>query len=230
MKLSIIIPVYNEEKTLAEIVRRVSVVPLPENFVREIIIVDDGSNDGTKKVIDSFPNSIIKIYNGINSGKGAAVVSGLKRATGDIVVIQDADLEYDPKDYAILLSPVLDGKADVVYGSRLVTHEPHRVLFFWHYLGNQFLTFLSNMFTNLNLTDMETGSKMFTRQVVDDIKDKLVSRRFGIEPEITARIKRYRVYEVGISYAGRTYQDGKKISWRDGVAALWWIVRFNVFG
>ncbi len=229
MKLSIIIPTFNEKKTIGEILRRVSSVVLPEGFSREIIVVDDGSTDGTKDILDSLPGAFIKIYHKENRGKGSALRSGFDSAMGDILVTQDADLEYDPKDYSLLLAPILDGKADVVYGSRLVTAAPHRVMFFWHYIGNQLLTFLSNMFTNLNLTDMETGYKMFTRKVVDDIKGRLVSNRFGIEPEITARIKKYRVYEVGISYSGRTYAEGKKIGWKDGFSAIWSIVRFNLF-
>jgi len=228
-KFSIVIPVYNEEKTLAETVRRVLNVHLPNNLSKEIIIVDDASSDGTKEILKKLPDNIIKIFNSTNQGKGFSVARGLKVATGDIVVIQDADLEYDPNDYNNLLVPIMQGKADVVYGSRLVTNQPHRVLFFWHYLGNQFLTFFSNIFTNLNLTDMETGYKMFNRKTVDDIKDKLVSKRFGIEPEITARVKKYRVYEVGISYSGRTYAEGKKIGWKDGISAFWCIVRFNLW-
>jgi len=228
-KLSIIIPVYNEEKTLAQVVSRVSCTPLAEGMSREIILIDDASTDNTKKVILSLPETVIKLFHAVNQGKGAALKTGFARATGDIVVIQDADLEYDPKDYVTLLSPILEGKADVVYGSRLVTNQPHRVFFFWHYLANQFLTLVSNMFTNLNLTDMETGYKMFTREVLSQIQGKLVSKRFGIEPEITARVKHFRVYEVGISYSGRTYSEGKKIGWKDGVSALWCIVRFNLF-
>lgn len=228
-KLSIIIPVFNEEKTLLEVVRRVSSVPIEDNFTKEIIIVDDASTDSSKGIIMSLPSNIVKLFNECNQGKGFSITRGLKVATGDVVVIQDADLEYDPKDYGILLSPIIDGKADVVYGSRLVTNQPHRVLFFWHYLGNKFLTLLSNIFTNLNLTDMETGYKMFSRFVVDDIKDKLTSKRFGIEPEITALVKKFRVYEVGISYSGRTYAEGKKIGWKDGFSALWCIVKFNLF-
>lgn len=229
MKLSVIIPVYNEEKTLANIIRQVYEAPLPDGFEREVVIVDDASTDGTKQIMTSLPAEVIRCTHEVNRGKGAAVVTGLQRSTGDIVVIQDADLEYDPKDYVTLLPPLIEGKADVVYGSRFVGNRPHRVLFFWHYIGNQALTFLSNMFTNLNLTDMETCYKMFSRKVVEDIKGKLVSKRFGIEPEITARVKRYRVYEVGISYSGRTYAEGKKIGWKDGVSALWSIVRFNLF-
>ncbi len=226
--LSIIIPVFNEERTLSEVLKRIDDVLLPVQ--KEIIIVDDGSTDGTRDILRSLPERYTVVFQEHNQGKGAAVTEGLKRATGEVMVIQDADLEYDPKEYPLLLQPILDGKADVVFGSRLVTNQPHRVLFFWHYLGNQFLTFLSNLFTNLNLTDMETCYKMFTKEVVDAIKHKLVSERFGIEPELTARVKHYRIYEVGISYSGRTYKEGKKIGWKDGVSALWCIVKFNVFG
>lgn len=229
MRFSVIIPVYNEERTLAEVVRRVLDVPLPNNLEKEIIVINDASTDGTSHVVNNLPGTVIRLTHKINYGKGAAVATGLKRATGDIVVIQDADLEYDPRDYALLLPPILEGKADVVFGSRLITNQPHRVLFFWHYLGNKFLTFVSNIFTNLNLTDMETCYKMFTGKVLEEIKGKLVSRRFGFEPELTARVKKYRVYEVGISYFGRTYAEGKKIGWKDGVSALWCIVRFNLF-
>ena len=196
---------------------------------KEIIIVDDASVDGTTEIINSLAGSCIVIAHNSNQGKGASVIDGFKRSTGDIVVIQDADLEYNPENLNDLLNPILDGRADVVYGSRFVTNQPHRAIYFWHYLGNIFITFLSNLFTNLNLTDMETCYKMFTRKVIDDIAPKLKSRRFGIEPEITARVKKYRVYEVGISYSGRTYKEGKKIGWTDGVRAIWQIIYFNIF-
>ena len=228
-KLSIIIPVYNEMRTLDELLRRVEAVKLPDGFGKEIILVDDCSTDGTKQKIEAFGKKYITVFHGVNRGKGASVTDGLKRSSGDIVVIQDADLEYDPEDYNELLKPILTGKADVVYGSRLLTSRPHRVMYFWHSLGNSLLTFVSNLFTNINLTDMETCYKMFTREVVDAIKDRLTANRFGIEPEITARVKKFRIYEVGISYAGRTYGEGKKINWKDGIAAFWYIIKFNIF-
>ena len=228
-KLSIIIPAYNERNTLKEILRRVEKVKLIGGLDKEIIIVDDASVDGTTEIINSLAGSRIVITHNSNQGKGASVIDGFKRSTGDIVVIQDADLEYNPENLNDLLNPILDGRADVVYGSRFVTNQPHRAIYFWHYLGNIFITFLSNLFTNLNLTDMETCYKMFTRKVIDDIAPKLKSRRFGIEPEITARVKKYRVYEVGISYSGRTYKEGKKIGWTDGVRAIWQIIYFNIF-
>ncbi len=228
--LSIVIPVYNEQATIREVISRVERAELPAGFSRELIIVDDGSTDGTRELLADFSARHRIILMEKNAGKGAAVRRGLSEISGDAVVIQDADLEYDPRDYLALLSPIVEGKADVVYGSRLVTNRPHRVLFFWHYLANQFLTFLSNLFTNLNLTDMETGYKAFTGEVARGLAGSLVSKRFSIEPEITARIKRLRVYEVGISYSGRTYAEGKKIGWKDGVAALYAIVRFNLFG
>ncbi len=229
MKLSIVIPVYNEEHTVTELINRVNAVKLPPLMEREIILVNDASTDQTLARIKKLNSRYVLINHEVNQGKGASVIDGFKAATGDVIVIQDADLEYDPENYSSLLQPILEGRADVVYGSRLVTHLPHRVMYFWHYLGNQFLTFFSNMFTNLNLTDMETCYKMFTRQTLDKIKDKLVSQRFGIEPEITARVKKFRVYEVGISYSGRTYKEGKKIGWRDGISAVWCIIKFNLF-
>ncbi len=227
MKLSIIIPAYNEIKTIEEIIRRVKSVNLPVGIEEEIIVVDDGSKDGTREILQTIPD-IHYIFHEKNLGKGGAVRSGFLASTGDIIVIQDADLEYDPVDLSMMLEPIMSGKADVVYGSRLMTNQPHRVMYFWHYLGNKLLTLISNICTNLNLTDMETCYKMMTRGVIDDIKTKLSSKRFGIEPEITARIKHYRIFEVGISYSGRTYKEGKKINWKDGVAALWHIVKFNL--
>lgn len=231
MKLSIIIPTFNEKKTLPITLKRIENVVLPSGIEKEIIVVDDASYDGTPEVLSKLKLNcpLIKIRHEKNIGKGAAVKNGLLASSGDIAVIQDADLEYDPEDMKILLGPILSGRADVVYGSRLMTVEPHRVLYFWHYLGNKVLTLVSNILTNLNLTDMESCYKMMTREVVDDIKTKLTSKRFGIEPEITARVKKYRVFEVGISYSGRTYEEGKKINWKDGVAAFWHIVRFNLF-
>lgn len=228
MKLSIIIPAYNERNTILEILKRIESVDL--GMEKEIIIVDDCSTDGTTEILKELDKNQYKIIlKNKNEGKGASVVDGLKKADGNIIVIQDADLEYDPEDYNKLLKPILSGKADVVYGSRFIGDQAHRIMFFWHYLGNKFITLLSNVFTNLNLTDMETCYKIFTRKVNDDIKYKLTSKRFGIEPEITALIKKYRVYEVGISYYGRTYKEGKKINWKDGLAAIWHIIKFNLF-
>ncbi len=227
--LSVVIPVYNEAKTITKLVETVRLVQLPAGLGKEIIVVDDCSTDGTREALKTLPADIKVLYHEKNAGKGAAVRTGFKASTGDYIVIQDADLEYDPAEFGLLLEPMLAGKADVVYGSRFLGGRSHRVLYFWHSLGNKFLTSLSNMFTDLNLTDMETCYKMFSRTVMDVIKNKLVSNRFGIEPEITARIKKYRVYEVGISYAGRTYAEGKKIGWKDGFSAIWCIIKFNIF-
>ncbi len=229
MKISIIIPIYNEKNTIREILRRIEAVDLGE-IKKEIIIVDDCSTDGTREILRELADRYKIIYQEKNQGKGAAVRAGFKAATGDYLVIQDADLEYDPQDYKLLLEPMIKNGAEVVYGSRMLSQHPHRVLFFWHYLGNKFLTALSNIFTNLALTDMETGYKMFTKKVIDEILPKLKAKRFGIEPELTARVAQggYRIYEVGISYYGRSYAEGKKISWRDGLAAIWYVLKYNL--
>lgn len=225
MLLSIIIPAFNEVAFLPEVIRRVDETP----YEKEIIIIDDGSTDGTREYLKGLSQDKAKvILHEKNMGKGAALRSGISVATGDIIIVQDADLEYDPKDYPTLLGPILDGKADVVYGSRFLG-GPHRVLLFWHSVGNAFITLLSNMFTDLNLTDMETGYKAFSKKVLETIT--IESNRFGVEPEITAKVakKGFRIYEVPISYYGRSYQDGKKITWKDGVKALFTIVKFNLF-
>jgi len=228
MKLSIVIPCYNEVNTIETIVRAVRAAA-PQN--KEIIIVDDFSTDGTREkiVMDIAPLVDRVILHDRNRGKGAALRSGFAVASGEIIVVQDADLEYDPQDYPLLMEPILSGKADVVYGSRFISHRPHRVLFFWHYLGNKFLTTLSNMFTNLNLTDMETCYKMFKREVI--LALTIEEERFGFEPEITAKVARMnlRIYEVGISYHGRSYAEGKKINWRDGFRAIYVIIKYNIF-
>ena len=229
MKLSIIIPVYNEKNTILEILKRVEAVELPLD--KEIILVDDGSTDGTREILKNLPEGKYKIfYQEENRGKGAAVRLGFSQTSGDIIIVQDADLEYDPRDYAKLIKPIMDGKADVVYGSRLIGSEAHRVLYFWHSAANKFLTTLANMFSDLNLSDMETGYKVFSRAALDKISPRLISNRFGIEPEITMLVgkSKLRVFEVGITYAGRTYEEGKKIGWQDGLAAIWQIIRFGV--
>ena len=234
MRLSVVIPVYNEEKTLRILVDKVRQVPIR----KELILIDDCSKDRTRDVLkaleaeggqDDF-NKIRIFFHDVNQGKGAALKTGFSHVEGDIVIIQDADLEYDPAEYPRLLQPIVENKADVVFGSRFLGDQAHRVLYFWHYLGNRFLTTLSNCFTNLNLSDMETCYKVFRRSVIDEITPKLVQKRFGFEPEITARVarRRLRVFETSVSYAGRTYAEGKKIGWRDGFKALYCIVRFGI--
>ncbi len=228
-KLSIIIPAYNEEKTIEEVIVRVKAAD-SLGVEKEIIVVDDASIDGTADSASRI-SGITVIRHKKNCGKGTALLSGFKKATGDIILIQDADLEYNPTDYPVLLRPIVSGQADVVYGSRFISNQPRRVLNFHHYLANIFITFLSNVFTNLNLSDIETGYKVFRREVVQSFLPKLRSERFGIEVELTARVAKgkWRVYEVGISYSGRTYEEGKKICWKDGVSAVWHIIRFNIF-
>ncbi|MCA8960168.1 MAG: glycosyltransferase family 2 protein [Planctomycetes bacterium] len=230
-RLSIVIPVYNEEATLESIIDRIETVDFPVST--EIVAVDDGSHDGSRLILEALHASgridRIGLHDG-NRGKGAAIQTALQLARGEWVVIQDADLEYDPHEIPRLLQPVLDGKAEVVYGSRFAGSGPHRVLYFWHFVANRFLTLVSNMFTNLNLTDMETCYKLFARELLEGVE--LQERRFGVEPELTALFAAApgaRIYEVGISYSGRTYAEGKKIGWRDGVAALMCIIRYNLF-
>lgn len=229
MKLSIVIPCYNEIKTIEEIVQQVLAVELP--IERELVIIDDYSVDGTRDYLQTVEpcDEIRVVYHEVNQGKGAALRTGFAHATGDIILIQDADLEYDPREYLRLIKPILDGRADVVYGSRFIGGESHRVLYFWHSMGNRFLTLLSNMFTDLNLTDMEVCYKVFTRKILERIK--LTEDRFGFEPEFTAKIARLdcAIYEVGVSYYGRTYEEGKKINWKDGVRAIYVIVKYGLF-
>jgi len=227
-KLSIIVPVYNELSTLEKLVAAVRNAPVES---KEIILVDDFSTDGTRDLIKDKIEAIVDkvIYQDQNYGKGYALKTGFQHATGDIVLIQDADLEYDPRQYPMLIEPILSDQADVVYGSRFQGGGPHRVVYFWHYVGNRFLTLLSNMFTNINLTDMETCYKVFSRDLIQSID--IQENRFGFEPEITAKIARrnVRIFEVGITYYGRTYSEGKKIGWRDGVKAVYCIVKYNLF-
>ncbi len=228
MKLSIIIPCYNEKDVLPRLIAKVKACPVTE---KEIILVDDHSGDGTRELIETEVAHQVDrvVYHSKNLGKGAAVKSGLQHVTGDLVVIQDADLEYDPREYPKLMAPILEGKADVVYGSRFLGEGPHRVHLFWHYVGNKILTILSNMFTNLNLTDMETCFKLFRTEILKDIQ--IEQKRFGIEPEITAKVakRKARVYEVGISYYGRSYEEGKKVNWKDGLKAVYCILKYNLF-
>ena len=224
MKLSVIIPVYNEAKTILEIIRRVKEAP----FEKEIIVVDDSSTDGTASLLKENSEGIKALFHDRNKGKGAAIRTALPQITGEITIIQDADLEYHPSEYPRLIAPILDGVTDVVYGSRF-QGGTHRVLYFWHFLGNKVVTTLSNVLTDLNLSDMETGYKVFRSEVLKKIK--IESSRFGFEPEITAKIAKMgcRIYEVPISYWGRDYSEGKKINWKDGLAALYWIIKFNIF-
>ncbi|HEX7167578.1 MAG TPA: glycosyltransferase family 2 protein [Acidimicrobiales bacterium] len=226
-KVSVVIPVYNEAATLADIVKAVEDADYL-GLDHEIVLVDDGSVDGSRDVLQAMADRHEVVLQPENRGKGAALRTGFARATGDVVIVQDADLEYDPGDYPRLLEPILDGHADAVYGSRFMGSGPHRVVYFWHYVGNKILTMLSNMVTNLNLTDMETCYKVFRREVLDEID--LVSDRFGFEPEFTVKLSRLGrpVYEVGISYYGRSYAEGKKITWRDGVDTVWCLVRFGL--
>lgn len=235
--LSVVIPVYNEEKTIIDTFEAVKKAD-SLGFSKEIIIIDDGSSDKTAEVIKEFEkkhttkeSSLKIILSPQNEGKGAAMKKGLIASTGDVVIVQDADLEYDPAEFPIMLEPFIKNKADVVYGSRFISNRPHRVLYFWHYQVNLFLTLFSNVLTNLNLTDMETGYKAFRGELIRDLAPHLESKRFGFEPEITARIakvKGIKIYEVGISYTGRTYAEGKKIGWKDGVKALWEIFKYNL--
>ena len=236
MKLSIIVPAYNEGKTIERILKKLVYIQLPSQVDREIIVVNDCSKDDTEAVVTTFiqanPTTQIQyVAHAVNQGKGAALHSGIQKASGDYLIVQDADLEYDPEEFNVLLKPVLDGFADVVYGSRFMGGNAHRILFFWHTIGNKFLTLLSNMCTNLNLTDMETCYKLFRSDIIKQIP--LHEKRFGFEPEITAKISKVpgiRIYEVGISYYGRTYEEGKKINWKDGFRAIYCIIRYGLFG
>jgi len=238
--ISIIIPVFNEKRYILETILKV-IKSDTLLYKKEIIVINDGSTDTTLQVINQFLKSIankdigcsIKLISSkINYGKGNAIKIGMMKSSGDVVLIQDADLEYSPDDYPVLLEPFMKNNADVVYGSRFISQKPHRVLYFWHFLGNSFLTTLSNVFTNINLTDMETGFKVFKGDFIRKLAEHLISDRFGFEPEVTARIskiKNVKIYEVGVSYWGRTYREGKKISWKDGFKAIWQIIKFNLF-
>jgi glycosyltransferase involved in cell wall biosynthesis len=233
--LTIIIPVYNEERTILAVLGQVMSAKLHYPLNREIIVVNDASGDKTATLVEGYINehpqaNIRLVHHAVNQGKGGCIHTGIREASGDLVLVQDADLEYDPRDYHRLLQPVMEDRADVVYSSRFMGAQPHRILFFWHSIGNKFLTFLSNMFTNLNLTDMESGYKLFRREIIQSMP--LQEKRFGFEPEVTAKVARIpgiRIYEVGISYYGRSYLEGKKINWKDGVRAIFAILKYNVF-
>ncbi|MFA5925329.1 MAG: glycosyltransferase family 2 protein [Parcubacteria group bacterium] len=233
-KISVVIPVYNEERTLEKIISAVENANVL-GLQKEIILVNDHSRDKSKEILEKYEEKHKVSHHEKNQGKGAALRTGFKNATGDIIIVQDADLEYNPDEYADIIGPILEGKADAVFSSRFLSHRPHRVLYYWHFLGNKFLTGLSNMLTNLNLTDMESCYKAFTKEVLEKIAPGLKSKRFGIEPELVAKVAKLskinacRIYEVGISYSGRTYAEGKKIGWKDGVEAIWCIVKFNLF-
>ena len=232
--LSIVIPAFNEESTIQKILDKIKNVELPQDWGKEIVVINDNSSDKTEELILSYMKQNVEMiisydYHKVNRGKGAALHTGISKATGDYVIIQDADLEYNPEEYSDMLRPIINGHADVVYGSRFLGGKPHRILFFWHSIGNKFLTFLSNMFTNLNLTDMETCYKLFRRDLIQSLV--LRENRFGFEPEVTAkisRIKNIRIYEVGISYYGRTFEEGKKINWKDGLHAIYCILKYGM--
>jgi len=234
MKLSVIVPAYNEEKTILNVLEKLKSIELIGGFQREIVVVNDCSSDNTEGMVQKFitDNPFVEISyfrHEINQGKGAALHTGIRKASGDYIIVQDADLEYDPQEFNILLKPVINGFADVVYGSRFMGGKPHRILFFWHTIGNKFLTALSNMFSNLNLTDMETCYKLFRADILKNLT--LVEKRFGFEPEVTAKIAKVpniRIYEVGVSYYGRTYEEGKKINWKDGFRAIYCILRYGL--
>lgn len=227
MNVSVVIPCYNEVNTIGKIIEKVENSSVE---IQELIVVDDGSNDGTRELLERMPESANRnfLYHAVNQGKGAALRTGISSVRGDIVIIQDADLEYDPREYPNLIDPIIQDLADVVYGSRFTGSGAHRVLYFWHRVGNGFLTILSNMFTNVNLTDMETGYKVFRRELIQSIQ--ITENRFGFEPEITAKVAKQgcRIYEVGVSYYGRTYDEGKKIGWRDGLWAIYCILKYNL--
>ena len=235
MKLSIIIPAYNEASTIRRVLERVGSVELMDQTARQVVVIDDGSTDGTREEVIRYqtghPEVEVKLlHHEKNRGKGASIATGIREADGDYILIQDADLEYDPREYNQMLRPALEGFADVVYGSRFVGSQPHRVLFFFHSVGNRFLTFLSNLFTNINITDMESGYKLFRADILKNLR--LKEKGFGFEVEVTARICRIpgiRIYEIGISYYGRTYKEGKKVNWKDGFHAIWCILRYNLF-
>lgn len=232
--VSIVIPVYNEERTLEHIIERVEATDTL-GLKKQLIFVNDCSRDKSREILEKYKEKYTVVHHEVNQGKGAALKTGFEHATGDIIIVQDADLEYDPNEYPDLLRPIIEGKADAVFGSRFLSGRPHRVLYFWHSVGNKVLTMFSNMCTNLNLTDMETCYKVFTKEMLQEILPKLQSKRFGFEPEMTARLAKLsktgkcRIYEIAISYNGRTYDEGKKIGWKDGVEAMWCIVKYNFF-